>query len=640
MRYTDRDRYSKDQRFEIVLDNGEDPTKWSDMFDTVANVASGTEHITGSRSISFDKAAGSTPDAYIIRPISQKSGYNLDSFSSEGQILSSVYLSSISDVSSCNVALLMSSGTENGTFYSISDTDLSTGWNHLKFDCSDYTTQSGCGTDWHSVKWLAFGVSFDNASDTLSDILVDSVRLQIPTAIFNFDPNIDNVTMQSEVQIKNGNDSDELSVDAANTSRTTATNVIPVQEVDATGKVSPAGEAVGNAPFTKLTDGTNVAGIDEADTARSTSTVVQTTQNVDATGKVAPAGEANNNSPFVKITDGSDNLDLQTAGDGVDTNTTVVPVQSIDSTGKVTPAGETNSNAPYVQVTDGSNEITLDDADTARTTSTKVIPVQHIDDEGKVLKSGADSDSPVYTQDVGGGSGGGGGNMLYISPEDFSATYTTSSGITLDGLSWVPTIEQFVGVTQFNSDGLAASLTPSTNDFDYDSSTGVLNLGGSPGFAATDQGYRVQIYGPDKAFNQPTDSNKTIVLNPLNEQNDFETVAGVTNEADATTEYYVSTANYAKTTIEFYQTGGTDTLHLRVFGTLQDDDTAAASCRYVDITENGLDWMHTDTPAAVITTSGIVCTKEGSGYKYLELEVAKSGSADDADYEIYVKKHQ
>jgi hypothetical protein len=52
-----------------------------------------------------------------------------------------------------------------------------------------------------------------------------------------------------------------LGRDAANTARSTATLVNPAQLVDATGKVAPAGEAVGNAPFTKVTDGTNTAAV-------------------------------------------------------------------------------------------------------------------------------------------------------------------------------------------------------------------------------------------------------------------------------------------------------------------------------------------------------------------------------------------
>jgi len=49
---------------------------------------------------------------------------------------------------------------------------------------------------------------------------------------------------------------------AANTVRTTATVVTPVQVIDATGKVLKAGDTAANAYFTKVTDGTNTMGVD------------------------------------------------------------------------------------------------------------------------------------------------------------------------------------------------------------------------------------------------------------------------------------------------------------------------------------------------------------------------------------------
>jgi hypothetical protein len=52
-----------------------------------------------------------------------------------------------------------------------------------------------------------------------------------------------------DVRIKDAVGSFYASVEDANTARTTGTKVLAVQHVDATGKVSPAGEVAGNAPF-------------------------------------------------------------------------------------------------------------------------------------------------------------------------------------------------------------------------------------------------------------------------------------------------------------------------------------------------------------------------------------------------------
>jgi hypothetical protein len=87
----------------------------------------------------------------------------------------------------------------------------------------------------------------------------------------------------------------------ANTARTTGTIVVATQNIDQTGKVPPAGDAVGNAPFVKLTDGTNTAAIDAANTARTTGTKVQAVQIVDSTGKVPPAGDSIVNAPYSNI---------------------------------------------------------------------------------------------------------------------------------------------------------------------------------------------------------------------------------------------------------------------------------------------------------------------------------------------------
>jgi len=61
------------------------------------------------------------------------------------------------------------------------------------------------------------------------------------------------------VELKDAGTDTRANILAANTARTTATIVVATQNVDASGKVAPAGEAVGNAPFTKLTDGTDTA---------------------------------------------------------------------------------------------------------------------------------------------------------------------------------------------------------------------------------------------------------------------------------------------------------------------------------------------------------------------------------------------
>ncbi len=524
----DKTRYSQNQRYEVVLDNGEDASKWSDLLGNVGTIVSGTDHITAGQSISFDKVAGVSADGYIVRPVARMNGVNLDAFSSEGQILSSVYLPSLTDVASFNVALLMSSGTDNAIYYSVPDTDLSSGWNHLKWDCATYTTASGHGVNWNKVKWIGAGVTLDSADDSLSDILVDSFRIQMPTATVNFDPNIGNISVAAgtEIAIKNGDAADELSVDDASTARTSSTNVIPVQLLDSNGKVTPAGELATNAPFTALTDGTNTATIDAADTARTTGTIVQVTQPIDSQGNI-----------------------------------------------------------------------------------------------------------------ITGGGGTSGGLTLYSSPVHFTSAFNTASGIDLTGMSFsITDFSQFVDIEAWDaSREYIEKYTPKTHDFDWDSTNGRVLVGDAA--FVTGGTFKVSILAEDRTISLPTDSQKTTVLNPDSENYGYETVADVTNEADASSDYYVSMDGNKVVIIQYTKSGGSDVCSLSVWGSIQ-GDAAAASCEYQDISKDGVDILTHTTTSGLYNCSTMLKTQTGSGFKYLKLNVHSDLSGSDGDYALRVKKTQ
>ena len=475
----DRDRYERSQRYEIVLDNGEDERKWSSLSDNTGTIVSGTAHVTGAQSISFDKVAGSWEDAYIVRPISQMHGSDLDPFSSEGQILSSVYFPSLTDVSSYNVALLMASGTDHGAYYSVADTDLSVGWNHIKMDCNSYTTVSGHGVNWKEVKWLGVGVSFDAASDTLSDIKLDSVRLQVPTSTYKFDPNIDNITVTAgtEIAIKNGDAADELSVDAADTARTSSTNVIPVQPIDSSGNI------------------------------------------------------------------------------------------------------------------------------------------------------------------ISGGTGTSGGLTLYSSPVHFTAVFQAATALDLSGMPFsISNFSQFVDIEAWDaSAGFIEKYTPKTHVFSWDSVNDRVTVTGAS--FVTGGTYKVSILAEDRTVSIPTDSQKVTVLNPQSQEYSFETVADVTSEADASSDYYVSLDGTRNLIIQYEKTGGSDVCGLTVWGTLLSDGTPADSCDYQDISQYGLDPLTHSTASGIYDSSTMLKTQDGSSYKYLMFRVSSDLSGSDGDYSIKVKRH-
>lgn len=169
--------YEKLIRYEAILESGDSATSMSDAgLGTTANITTDTLHVTGSRSIEFDKVAGNTECA-IWKNVGR---FNLKDFPAEGEIYFSVYFSDITNVVRCGVRLYEDASNYT-TFYS-AVADLSTGWNHKKVLCTD-GVQAGDGVNWHSVKYVGFVVEFSLAANTLADILLDSIRIQIPMAV-------------------------------------------------------------------------------------------------------------------------------------------------------------------------------------------------------------------------------------------------------------------------------------------------------------------------------------------------------------------------------------------------------------------------------------------------------------------------
>lgn len=169
--------YEKLIRYEAILESGDSATSMEDAgLGTTANITTDTLHITGSRSIKFDKIAGDVECA-IWKSLGR---FNLKDFPAEGELYFSVYIPDITNVVRCGVRLYEDASNYT-TFYS-AVADLSNGWNHERVFCTD-GVQTGAGVNWHSVKYVGFVVEFSLAANTLADILLDSIRIQIPMAV-------------------------------------------------------------------------------------------------------------------------------------------------------------------------------------------------------------------------------------------------------------------------------------------------------------------------------------------------------------------------------------------------------------------------------------------------------------------------
>jgi hypothetical protein len=469
----DTSRYEKAVRYEVTLDNGEDYTRWSDLvLGTADNISESTRHISGSKSVKFDKAAGSTK-VYIYKTFNN--GIDLGLFANEGYVCASVYIPDSTNVQKIFVGFIGDNLTDTLLF---EETTVETGWNHVRLACSD-GAQDANGVNWESIKSVFVGLQFAASGNTLSNICVDSVRIQM----------------------------------------------------------------------------------------------------------VSTSGGSSSVSGDVGLSD-------------------------------------------------------LSAANTARTASTNVLAVQHIDASGNVLPAGSSVSSAIYTQDIGGGAAGG-GNFLYTSPEDFTASFTSSSGVVLTGLSYTPAIEQFCSVKAINSSGHASNYTPTTNDFDFDSGTGVLNIGGAS-FSATDQGYAVSIYGPDKAYDKAYDANNVILTNPEHSWVVGSTLVSGTGVTDGIYYYYYDMNTYDIASFQINLQSSTTTtsgiITATCEATVQDDGVPYTACRYEDVTY-GLFKVYQIAATGGVSNSTIWSLNQPAPFRYLRVKVnASSGGSNNCAYSVFARK--
>jgi len=123
-------------------------------------------------------------------------------------------------------------------------------------------------------------------------------------------------------------------------------------------------------------------------------------------------------------------------------------------------------------------------------------------------------------------------------------------------------------------------------------------------------------------------------IDPLDQKYIGETLASVTNQAAGTYNYYVDMGGYAKFALHMNLTTFTAGSTVKVYGTLQDDGTAPASCTYIDVT-------NTIFGVASYTATGLAIDDVGTCgmFKYLKIEVvigAGGGGAD--DYTLWTKR--
>lgn len=110
-----------------------------------------------------------------------------------------------------------------------------------------------------------------------------------------------------------------------------------------------------------------------------------------------------------------------------------------------------------------------------------------------------------------------------------------------------------------------------------------------------------------------------------------ETLADVTDGADATYYYYVDMDSYRKGGWQLVLDGGSGTCTVTVEATLQDDGTAMASCTYEDMSSDVFGSASWTADAVLLDNAEALAVA-----KYVRFKVvASTGGADDADWTIY-----
>lgn len=176
----------------LELVKGEATSNWSGSTD-VSNLTTSATHLTGANAIIFDKDGTTEAFGEITKTLNGKNG-NL--FALERARLL-VNLTSLTDVAS--ISLEIGTDASNNNVYTVSDTELSTGWNKVTFDCSSPTSVTGNGVNWYEINYLAVKVTLDGASDTLTEIIVDSVKLYKANDTSQGDSDNPIVVKQSEI---------------------------------------------------------------------------------------------------------------------------------------------------------------------------------------------------------------------------------------------------------------------------------------------------------------------------------------------------------------------------------------------------------------------------------------------------------
>lgn len=166
----------------LILDNCNALTSrgetWAALNNDTTGLATDLDHVYETASLEFDKVDGAanTIFACITKVLET---FDIDKWVAGGVgfLLWSLNVSSLTDVAYAFIRLGTSASHYNE--WRVDDSELETGWNSLRVAISDPDTGGATGNGWDSnaVTYIAIGVAFDAAGNTLADIRVDRIAL-------------------------------------------------------------------------------------------------------------------------------------------------------------------------------------------------------------------------------------------------------------------------------------------------------------------------------------------------------------------------------------------------------------------------------------------------------------------------------
>ncbi|MFO7902298.1 MAG: hypothetical protein R6U98_06550 [Pirellulaceae bacterium] len=161
---------------QIVIDECDATTGWAGLNTDTTGVAAALDHVFGAKSLEFDKVDGAANTVFGVVAKTLSPALNLTTLlENSGVVQYSLNVSALTDIDYCLLRL----GTDSSNYneWRVSDDDLSTGWNLLRFNIDVPSTAGNTGDGWSSgaVTYVAVGCAFDAQDDTIADVRVDHI---------------------------------------------------------------------------------------------------------------------------------------------------------------------------------------------------------------------------------------------------------------------------------------------------------------------------------------------------------------------------------------------------------------------------------------------------------------------------------